>query len=214
MLLVKSGQLSELTELFNRYQVKLYNFFLKMTLDKAVSEDLTQNLFYRILKYKHSFQDGNGSFKSWIYGMARNIHTDHYNQGKKMPDRFKQAEWADLRAPDEEITYRGAAYQGAADDAGADSARDDGAGANGDVAWPVNSPAYTEEHYEQLEMALARLQPEQREILVLSRYQGLKYEEISRIRGISVSTIKVQAHRAIKQLRTLYFNHSNEEGLS
>ncbi|MHA4812226.1 RNA polymerase sigma factor [Flavitalea flava] len=177
MQLVKSGQLSELTELFNRYHVKLYNFFLKMTFDKAVSEDLTQNLFYRILKYRQSFQDGNGSFKSWIYGMARNIHTDHYKQEKRMPDRFKLAERYDR-------------------------------GVSG------NYQTYGEEHFEQLELSLARLQPEQREILLLCRYQGLKYEEISKIRGISVSAIKVQVHRAIKQLKALYFKQAQEEGLS
>ena len=45
IMLVKEGHLSELTELFDRYQVPLYNFFLRLTLDKATSEDLTQNLF-------------------------------------------------------------------------------------------------------------------------------------------------------------------------
>ena len=48
MLLVKEGQLSELTELFERYHVPLYNFFLRLTLDEALSEDLTQDLFYRV----------------------------------------------------------------------------------------------------------------------------------------------------------------------
>lgn len=178
MLLVKSGQLSELTELFNRYQVKMYNFFLKLTFDKAVSEDLTQNLFYRILKYRQSYQAGNGSFKSWVYGMARNMHIDHYKQEKKMPGRFKNE-----------------------------------AEAGGETAWAGNGQTYTEEHYEQLDLALARLHPEQREILVLSRYHGLKYEEIARIKEISVPALKVQVHRAIKQLRNLYFSQSQEEGL-
>ncbi len=52
---------------------------------------------------------------------------------------------------------------------------------------------------------MARLTPEQKEILVLSRFQGLKYEEISSIRDLSVPAIKVQVHRAIKQLREHYF---------
>jgi RNA polymerase sigma-70 factor (ECF subfamily) len=54
-------------------------------------------------------------------------------------------------------------------------------------------------------MAMAKLSPEQREILVLSRYQGLKYDEISKIKDISVPAIKVQVFRALRQLRTLYF---------
>ena len=58
---------------------------------------------------------------------------------------------------------------------------------------------------EKLDKALALLNPDEREILVLSRYQGLKYEEISKIKDISVAAIKVQVHRAMKHLRVLYF---------
>jgi RNA polymerase sigma-70 factor (ECF subfamily) len=58
---------------------------------------------------------------------------------------------------------------------------------------------------EKLDRAMARLTPDQKEILVLSRFQGLKYEEISSIRDLSVPAIKVQVHRAIKKLRQHYF---------
>src|SRR3982750_2616469 len=66
---VKDGQLSALTDLFERYNVPLYNFFLKLTMESATSEDLTQNLFYRVIRYRHTFNAGNGSFKSWLYQM-------------------------------------------------------------------------------------------------------------------------------------------------
>jgi DNA-directed RNA polymerase specialized sigma24 family protein len=66
MLAVKNGQLSELSELFERYHLPLYNFFLKLTMDKTGSEDLTQNLFYRVIRYRHTFNTGAGSFRSWI----------------------------------------------------------------------------------------------------------------------------------------------------
>jgi len=55
---------------------------------------------------------------------------------------------------------------------------------------------------------MAQLSPTQREILVLSRYQGLKYEEISKIKEISVPAIKVQVYRALRQLRNLYFKQT------
>jgi RNA polymerase sigma-70 factor (ECF subfamily) len=64
---------------------------------------------------------------------------------------------------------------------------------------------YNEDQYERLDAAMAQLSPDQREILVLSRYQGLKYDEISRIREISVPAIKVQVYRALRKLRALYF---------
>ena len=64
---------------------------------------------------------------------------------------------------------------------------------------------YSQDQYQRLDEALAQLDRDQREVLVLSRYQGLKYEEIARIRDSSVGAVKVQVFRAIKQLRTLYF---------
>jgi RNA polymerase sigma-70 factor (ECF subfamily) len=67
------------------------------------------------------------------------------------------------------------------------------------------SEGFPEDDYEKLEKSFARLNNEQRELLILSRYQGLKYEEISQIVNQSVPAIKVAIHRAIKQLRGIYF---------
>jgi RNA polymerase sigma factor (sigma-70 family) len=171
MLLVKDGHLSELTELFDRYHVPLYNFFLRLTFDKVTSEDLTQNLFYRVIRYRQSYQPAQGTFRSWIYRLARNIHADFCKEKQKQPGR---------------LTNPGEEEEGLAD----------------------NPAGYSESDYQRLDKALASLRPEQREVLVLSRYQGLKYEEISKIKDISVAAIKVQVYRAIQQLRSLYFKQS------
>jgi RNA polymerase sigma factor (sigma-70 family) len=167
---VKDGNLAELSVLFERYHVKLYNFMLKLTFDRTVSQDLTQNLFYRIIKYRHTFKEDH-RFKSWIYQLARNIHNDYCKQQQKVSERFSQVEEYNENAAEE-------------------------------------GERFDEEEYEKLEKALARLSPEQKEIIVLSRFQGLKYEEISSIRDVSVPAIKVQVHRAIKQLREYYFKLS------
>ena len=67
------------------------------------------------------------------------------------------------------------------------------------------SDSYMEEDYERLDRAFSALSDAQREIIILSRYQGLKYEEISAIINQSVPAIKVAMHRAMKQLRCIYF---------
>jgi len=64
---------------------------------------------------------------------------------------------------------------------------------------------FPEDDYEKLERSFAALNNEQRELIILSRYQGLKYEEISHIVNQSVPAIKVAIHRAIRQLRGIYF---------
>jgi RNA polymerase sigma factor (sigma-70 family) len=163
---VRDGNLSEMSVLFERYHVRLYNFFIKMGLQNEISQDLTQNLFYRMIKYRHSYKPGN-SVKSWMYQIARNLHADYCNKRKKS---------ADLVMPDK--TY------------------------SNEVVSETDS--YEEEDYERLDRALAALNDSQREIIVLSRYQKLKYEEISGIVNQSVPAIKVAMHRAIKQLRCIY----------
>jgi RNA polymerase sigma-70 factor (ECF subfamily) len=61
-----------------------------------------------------------------------------------------------------------------------------------------------------LHAALAALDPAQRELLVLARFQRLKHEEIARLFDISVGAVKVRVHRALKDLRDIYFKLSRE----
>src|ERR1700744_2506330 len=111
MLLVKDGHLSELTALFDRYQVGLYNFFLRLTLDRAASQDLTQNLFYRVIRYRQSFEPAQGTFRSWVYRMARNVHFDFCKQEQKAPGRLNDPEEVEERLADGITGYSEDQYQ-------------------------------------------------------------------------------------------------------
>jgi len=164
---VKEGDLREMSVLFERYHIRLYNYFLRLTFKQDISQDLTQNLFYRMIKYKHTYKT-DLSVKSWMYQMARNLHIDYCNQKQKSEDLFINIETYPVEVSDEAEGYR-------------------------------------EEDYERLEHAFKALPDRLREIIVLSRYHGLKYEEISVITNQSVPAIKVAMHRAIKQLRGVYF---------
>jgi len=71
------------------------------------------------------------------------------------------------------------------------------------------SSGYGEQDYERLNLALKGLGPVDRELIVLSRYEGLKYAEIAKMKNVSLGAIKVQVHRALKELRELYFKQQN-----
>jgi RNA polymerase sigma factor (sigma-70 family) len=54
-----------------------------------------------------------------------------------------------------------------------------------------------------LQQALLELSPEAREVLVLSKFEGLRFAQIAEILGCSVSAAKVRAFRALKALQTI-----------
>jgi RNA polymerase sigma-70 factor (ECF subfamily) len=56
-----------------------------------------------------------------------------------------------------------------------------------------------------LHRSLAMLNEDQRELLVLTRFQHMKYEEVATLLDTSVANVKVRVHRAIQKLREHYF---------
>jgi RNA polymerase sigma-70 factor (ECF subfamily) len=55
-----------------------------------------------------------------------------------------------------------------------------------------------------------QLAPDKREVLILSRFNFKKFEEIAAILGCPVGTAKVKAHRAIRELRKIYVSLMSE----
>jgi len=168
MLEVKKGELDSLAPLFEKYHIRLFNFFLRMTRDNNISEDLTQNVFKRILTYRESYNE-EWLFRSWMYQIARNASAKHYNDQKLL--------FSDLKNTEEIASENNSAIE--------------------ELEGQTNK--------ELLHEALNRLPFEQREIIELSRFQGLIYKEIAEITGNTVPAIKVKVHRAMNKLRELFF---------
>lgn len=79
---VRDGQISRLGLLFERHHRRLYNFCLRLTGERQVAEDLTQEVFTRILKYRHTYRP-ESDFKVWTYQMARNASADYYRKNPR-----------------------------------------------------------------------------------------------------------------------------------
>ena len=169
MLQVKEGQLDKLGLLFERYHKSLYGFFYRLTLEREVSEDLVQNVFIRMLKYKHTYK-GDGQFKTWMYHMARNLFSDHYRKNKKMG--YKE----DVEVADKYFSNENNA----------------------------ESNRIQREEMDLLQHAMNQLTFEKKEVLILSKYQEMKYKDIADLLGITESAVKVRIFRALKDLKTVY----------
>ena len=170
MLAVRDGELDALGELFERHHQRLFGFLVKLLGDRNAAEDVTQTVFQRMLKYRHTYRD-NGSFTAWMYHLARRCSADHFRRTHAAPHAIDPA---DLSAHADDTPH---AAQHA-------TVRDDHA---------------------LLASALGRLGPNDREVLLLARFQEMSFAEIAEILGCSVGAAKVRAHRALHALRDVYF---------
>ncbi|WP_203583754.1 RNA polymerase sigma factor [Flagellimonas sediminis] len=169
MMKVKSGDLDKLGLLYERHKKKLFGFFYNMGNNPSLSEDLVQNVFVRILKYRQSFT-GEGPFTAWMFSMARNVHYDHHKKVSR--------EGVSRNVSPEQV--------------------DRGTGDYLNEAMDLQGDAHL------LRRALGLLSAEKKEILLLSKYRELKFQEIGEILGCSEGAAKVRVHRALKDLKTIF----------
>ena len=76
MISVRDGNMEKLGMLFERHHGRLFNFFLHLTGNRHLSEDLVQEVFVRLLKYRHTFRE-NSTFTAWMFQIARNVRIDY-----------------------------------------------------------------------------------------------------------------------------------------
>ena len=173
MLEVKGGRVESLAILFERHHVQLFNFFLRLTGSRPASEDLVQEVFIRILKYRASYR-GEDKFLGWMYRIAHNAHIDHLRRHKEtvaLDDQFVEAISPEPGLEDRVVQNQDAAL---------------------------------------MSKALSRLPQEKQKVLVLSRFQNMKYREIAELLGCPVGTVKATVHRALKELGDIYFEMAKE----
>ncbi len=165
---VQAGELALMGVLFERHHQRMFNFFLRLTGNRQVAEDLVQECFLRMLRFRSTFR-ADGSYRAWMYQIGRNLSTDHFRKHSR-----------EVLSDDEE----------ALDDVS-------------DEPLPLEE-LESSERVHLVRRALMELPPDKREVLVLSRFELLRYAEIANLLDTTVGAIKVRVHRAVKELRTTY----------
>ena len=164
---VRDGRVEKLAVLFEKHHIALYNFFFRLTGNKGISEDLVQDVFCRILKYRSTYK-GESKFTTWMYQIARNAHIDFLRKRKE--ELPLEDQWQETQSPEASPTEM--------------LERDR------DIAM--------------MRQALSKLPLKKREVLILSRFQNLKYREIADLLGCHIGSVKANVHRAIKELGKIY----------
>lgn len=76
---VREGDLTRMGVLFERHHRALFDFLYRMTGDRGAAEDLVQDVFVRMLRYRSTYRD-DGRFETWMFRIARNARADHFRK--------------------------------------------------------------------------------------------------------------------------------------
>jgi RNA polymerase sigma-70 factor (ECF subfamily) len=168
MAAVARGDVASMSGIYEHRNRALFRFFYRLTGRQAPAEDLTHEVFLRMIRYRHTYQAGDG-FEAWMYRIARNAFADYVKKTRlETPAAEGEMEAVESANPSQ---FESLAKQQ-------------------DLAT--------------LHRALRRLPEEKRELILLSRFQGLSYEQIGRIVGCETGTVKVRVFRAVKEMGRIY----------
>jgi len=175
----QGGKLAAFTQLVDRHQRSLINFFFHLSWDRQVAEDCAQEVFLRLYSHLDGYEP-QAKFTTFLFRIARNLWID-----RMRAEAARGGKAASLEAPS------GFGGEG--------SLRER-------VSAPSPTPVEIvarRETQEALRQAIDRLPEEQKTVVILSELQGLKYQEIGEILEIPVGTVKSRMHTAMEKLKEM-----------
>jgi RNA polymerase sigma-70 factor, ECF subfamily len=177
----QSGDQRAFMRIYERYKSAVYGYcaraILSVGLDSTHVEDAFQEVFLRVAQYQHTFTGG--EFKAWIFTVTR--HQCLSTKKKSMQHRVSMENVGDAENLDEHVSSEARAALSMEDD-------------------PLERMSKNEQT-DLLLKAIAELPESYREALIMSDYEGLTYDEIGKITGTSLSTIRIRIFRAKARLR-------------
>jgi len=177
----KNGDEKAFAVLVERHETKLWNFLRRYVGDAATAEDLLQDLFMRVLAHAADWTPA-AKVTTWMYTIARNLCTDH---------------------------ARRAVHRKATSLDGAPSARNADDDSGPILVDRLAGPDRGGEHQvamgqmvKELDVALAALPEEQREVFLMREVMDLSFAEIAAAVGATEPTVKSRMRYALERLRT------------
>ncbi len=171
-----NGDEEAFKELVNRYTTPLYNFTARLA-GAQNAPDIVQDTFVKAWKNLERFDAKKANFKTWIFTIARNTVTDLLRKKKSLLfSDIKTAEETDIDSYAQNIPD--------------------------EELLPDELLAKADEE-KILHGMLDKLNPEYQEVLILHYQEEMTFDEISKVLGKSLNTVKSQNRRAILTLRKL-----------
>ncbi|MDJ0662539.1 MAG: sigma-70 family RNA polymerase sigma factor [Crocosphaera sp.] len=164
-------------ELLNRYQSHVDRILYHLAPDWQDRADLAQEVWIRVYRNIKRLNDP-VKFKGWLSRIATNLFYDELRKRKRVSHPISLD--APRRVDDGEIEW--------------------------DIVSDYPSPddnLATREFYDRLKVAIADLPEAFRTTIVLREIEGLAYEEIAEMTGVSLGTVKSRIARARGKLQTV-----------
>lgn len=172
-------------ELLKRYQSHLNRLFYHLAPDWQERADLAQEVWIRVYRNLHRLQEP-AKFRGWLSRIATNLFYDELRKRKRANPLLS------LDAPryieDGEMSWE---------------LPDDAPSPSDDLA--------TQEFYDHLRTAISQLPETFRTTIVLREIEGLPYEEIAEMTGVSLGTVKSRIARARLKLQSVLQKYLDEE---
>ncbi len=168
---VSKGNLSAFREIVERYQKSLLNYIYRFTGDRTAAEDIAQEVFLRVFKTAKEYQPLS-CFKTWLFKIATNLCLNELRGNRILRNTVDIFELNQSG-----FVVLSSAYSSPEKD------------------------AETHEFSAILMKAIKSLSEKQRLALLLHKYEGFSYLEISRMMGCSVPSVESLIHRARQGLK-------------
>ena len=182
---IQAGETGAFALLVELYQSSVLNTVYKYVGNRAIAEELTQDIFVRVYRARETYER-KAKFDTWLYRIVFNLCVNAAEYGKRR------------RALSLDYDGGSGTSDGPilVDDPGAET--------------PL-AQLEREELREHVRAAISRLPPQQRAALIMSRFQGLPYQEIAESLGTTVEAIKSLLFRARENLRQQLSQYLQEE---
>ncbi len=164
------------SELVKRHQKSLINFFYRLVWNREKSEDLTQEVFIKLIKNAHTYEP-RAKFTTFLYRIARNLWIDKLRCGQISTKTIS------LDSPIDQDKEKPLSALIA----------EENSNLTEDIA--------NKELVNRLKKLISGLPEEQQVILNLTYFEGMAYQEVAKIVDIPLGTVKSRLHAAITKLK-------------
>ncbi|HEX5483431.1 MAG TPA: sigma-70 family RNA polymerase sigma factor [Terriglobia bacterium] len=172
MLRVRSGDAESFEILLNRYRLPLVGYFARMVRDRALAEDLAQEVFLRVYQARSRYQP-EARFTTWLYRIATNLALNAL--------RDRKGGGAASLDEDPDGVLRMARIA--------------------DTSPTAEQELMLSDRARLIRAAVETLPEKQRAAVILHKYQGVDYHQIAGILEVSESAVKSLLFRAYENLR-------------